>query len=669
VPNTAERDRLQPEGGIPSHPGVLDPVVQSHSDPFTQFVAPPAGPLSIEEAYARFLVLQGVSGPLKQFGYDFFRAEATDTSVAADAPVAPDYIIGPGDTLVLHVWNVPSSEFNQSYTLTVERDGTVYVPKAGSVPIAGVSFSDATQLIDSRLRKILKHFDMHLSVSQLRTMKVFVVGEVVHPGAYELTALASVSQALTVAAGVARSGSLRKIQVVRQGKPAGELDFYKFFLQGDRSQDLRLKPGDTVLVPPIGPVAAIAGPVKRPAIYEMLAPVTLTALIELAGGLSPTADRSRCQIFRIEPGRGRSALDVRGSDPAIQDGDLVQIAGTSTLLENTVSIQGAIRNPGAYPFRRGMHLGDLLTPGQVTADTWLDGAELVRTDPATYESKISSFNPRQLLRGDRRENIELQRLDKVVLMTQARSPVVVTVSGEVRRPGNYVVANQERLSSVLRRAGGLTERGFSEGLTLVRDSVRRTQQEEIAKFVSLQKQQLMAESASVTAGSSGLDRESASTEQMALQTQLNSLNELSARMHPGRVVIQAESLEKLAGSRDDLLLETNDQIIVPERPQTVTVLGAVRNPASFAFHERLTGRDYVDLAGGPTRYGRMDEAYVLRPNGSTLRSLRHLGVGDAIVIPERIQPKTRALPLVVALASILASMATTVAALVIIAVR
>jgi len=258
-----------------------------------------------------------------------------------------------------------------------------------------------------------------------------------------------------------KSGSLRNIRIVRHGRMVSELDFYRFLLHGDRSQDVRLRSGDTVLVPPIGPVAGIGGPVKRPAIYELKSRSTLTDLIELAGGLMPSASRTRCQIFRTEIGRQRVILDIElGSilaakssktgpasisrkasvtQPLIQDGDFVRIASVPMQFENAVSLVGAVRDPGPYQFRPGMRIRDLLTRDQMLADSYWDRAEIVRTDPILYETTIIPFRPRDVFKGSEEANLELHRLDKVVVSTQIKPPRVITVRGEVPRPGTYVL--------------------------------------------------------------------------------------------------------------------------------------------------------------------------------------------------------------------------------------
>jgi protein involved in polysaccharide export with SLBB domain len=649
------------------------------------------GQLSIEEGFSRFFILQGVTGQLRQFGYNFFEVPYSGFPPVMDTPVGPDYILGPDDTLALHIWNVPDSSLNRSYIVPVERDGTIFIPHVGTIPIAGTSFAQANRLIHTRLSSLFKRFEMHLSMARLRTIKVFVVGEVVRPGAYELSSLATASHALYASCGASKSGSLRQIRIVREGEVVAELDFYRFLLQGDRTQDARLQTGDTLLVPPIGPVAAIGGPVKRPAIYELKDRTTLVDVIDLAGGLSPTADRKRCLIFRVEAGlqrvildiplssilqgknegrsNGRSSRGAHGAAPLIQDGDFIRIAAVSTQIENAVTLTGAVRTPGPYEYRSGMRLRDLLTPEQMLVDAYWERAELVRTDPVTYETAIIPFSPRELFQGTSEANIELRRLDKVEVSTQVKPPRTVAVSGEVRRPGTYTIESGERLSSVLKRAGGLTVRAFPEGILFFRESVRRTQQAEIDKFMAVQRQRLTLQAAGYAAGAATPTSVTAggqSAEQATLSLQLQALDQLFTRLRLGRMVVKMESIEQLEGSQEDVMLEEGDQIEIPQQSQAVNIVGAVRNQTSVVYRKEFNLEDYLRQAGGIAPDGLEKEIYVVRANGASDASyvtLKDVRAGDTIIVPERIEPKIRPLPLWQSVASIVGSVMLGVAAI------
>src|SRR5438309_389654 len=524
---------------------------------------------SIEEAFTQFSVLQGVKARLKQFGYEFFDVQATTFAPVLDVPVGPDYVIGPQDSLSVHVWNVPDQNFNRSYIVPVERDGMIVIPQVGAIPVGGLTYSQAEQVIHTRLSALLKRFDVHVAMARLRTIKVYVVGEVIRPGAYELSALASVSNAIYAACGPAKSGSLRQVRVMRESKPVADLDFYDFLLRGDRSQDRRLQAGDVVVVPPLGMVTAISGSVKRSAIYEVKPGARLSDLLSLAGGLTPLADQQRCHIFRLDPGRGRYLMDVDlmatvltratnkdappspDMDPLLQDGDYVRIGSLPTQVANVVSLVGAVKSPGPYEYRSGMRLKDLLTADHLTVDAYVDRAEIIRTDLTTYQTKVIQFSPKALFEGNQSENHSLQRLDQVVVASQVRTPNLVLIEGEVKRPGYFMIEIGERLSSVFKRAGGFTPNAFPKGIVLVRESVKRKQQAELERYIASERQRLTAQSAAVAAGTTGVmgtATTAASAEQQTLTLRLQQLEAIASRVELGRVVVRMESIEQLQGT-------------------------------------------------------------------------------------------------------------------------
>ncbi len=642
---------------------------------------------SVEEAFAQFSVLQGVKSRLKQFGYDFFDAHAGGFTSLQDVPVGPDYVIGPQDSLAVHIWNVPDQNFNRSYIAPVERDGMVVIPQVGAIPVGGQTFSQAERTIHARLSTLLKRFELHVSMARIRTMKVYVVGEVARPGAYELSALATASNAIYAACGPSRSGSLRQVRIMREGKTVGQLDLYEFLLQGDRRQDNRLQAGDVVLVPPLGPVVAVSGSVKRPAIYELKPGTRLTELLTLAGGLTPLSDRQRCHLFRQDPalqernmidvdlvralasqGQEKNRLGVEGGDPILLDGDYIRIATLPTQVVNVVSLVGAVKSPGPYEFRAGMHVKDILTPEQLTVDAYADRAEIVRTDPVTYLTKVISFSPKAVFEGRESDNVVLSRLDQVVIASQQRPPSLVLVEGEVRRAGYFTIEIGERLSSVLKRSGGFTPNAFPNGIVLVRESVKVKQQAELDRFIAAERQRLTAQSAGIAAGTAGLSvmagASGAMAEQQVLALRLQQLEATASRIELGRVIVSLDSIERLEGTEDDIILESRDRITIPTPPQTVGIIGSVKNPTSVVYRPGLDLSDYLRQAGGVTEDANKREMYVMRANGTTdssYLSAKEMRPGDTIVVPQKIEARPPQLALWQTVASIIGSLALTAA--------
>lgn len=636
---------------------------------------------TIEEAFAQFSVLQNVKSRLHQFGYDFFDTQATSFAPVPDAPVGPDYVIGPLDSLSIHVWNVPEQSLNRSYIVPVERDGNIVIPQLGTIVVGGLTFSQAEKAITNRLSANLKRFEVHVAMARLRTLKVYVVGEVVRPGAYEVSSLSTISNALYAACGPSRTGSLRQIKLIRDNQVVADVDFYQFLMFGDRRHDARLQAGDVILVPPLGAIAAVSGAVKRAAIYELNPGTRLTDLFQLAGGVTPSANLQRCQLLRLDQDKGRIMIDIdlgkiidpsgkkrptsNGADLTLQDGDFLRVASLPTQVVNVVTLAGAVKNPGPYEFRPAMGVRDILKADQLTVDAYMDKAEIVRTDPFTYETKVISFSPKALFENDKVEDIPLQRMDQIVVGTQMRPPSVVFVEGEVRRPGYFTLETGEKLSSVLKRAGGFTATAFPEGVVLVRETVRKRQQAELDRFLAAERQRLTAQSAAMAAGTVGMSSvggtaAAQAAEQQVLSLRLQQLEAVTARVELGRVVVDIKSIEALEASEDDIMLEAKDRIAIPQPPKTVSVIGSVKNPSTVVYRVGLNLDDYVQQAGGMTEDASKSEMYVVKANGSTEGAyvrIKDMKPGDTIVIPQKIEAKTPQLSLWQSVASIVGSVA------------
>jgi len=556
----------------------------------------------------------------------------------------------------------------------------IVIPQIGAIPVGGLTFSQAERAITNRLSAHLKRFEVHVAMARLRTIKVYVVGEVVRPGAYEISSLATVSNALYAACGPARSGSLRQIRLVRDNQALGEIDFYQFLMAGDRRQDARLQSGDVIVVPPLGPIAAVSGAVKRAAIYELNPGTRLVDLLQLAGGVTPSANLQRCQLLRLDQDKGRIMIDIdlgkiidangkkrptaNGADLALQDGDFLRVASVPTQVVNVVTLAGAVKNPGPYEFRPGMAVRDILKADQFTVDAYMDKAEIVRTNPLTYETKVISFSPKDLFDNGKADDIPLQRMDQIVVGTQMRPPSVVFVEGEVRRPGYFTPETGEKLSSILKRAGGFSATAFPEGIVVVRESVRKRQQVELDRFLASERQRLTAQSAALAAGTVGMSTVGAAAgqaaEQQVLSLRLQQLEAVTARVELGRVVINVRSLEELESSEDDIMLESKDRIAIPQPPKTVSVIGSVKNPSTVVYRVGLNLEDYVQQSGGMTEDASKSEMYVVKANGSTEGAyvrIKDMMPGDTIVIPQKIEAKTPQLSLWQSVASIVGSVA------------
>jgi len=368
-------------------------------------------------------------------------------------------------------------------------------------------------------------------------------------------------------------------------------------------------------------------------------------------------------------GNGKESPSSAGSNPLIQDGDVVRVGALPTQVANVISLAGAVKSPGPYEYRSGMRVHDLLNPDKLTVDAYVDRAEIIRTDPVTYLTQVIQFSPKALFEGNKEEDHLLQRLDQIVVATQMRPPNLVLLEGEIKRPGFFTIENGERLSSVLKRAGGFTTNAFPPGIILVRESVRQKQQAELERFIAGERQRLTAETAAVTAGTTALPGTAAAGQaagQQVLALRLEQLEAIASRVELGRVVVRMESLEQLEGTEDDVGLEARDRIMIPQPPQTVSIIGSIKNPSTVVYRAGLGLDDYLRQAGGLTEDANKHEMYVMRANGTTDAAyvrIKDMQPGDTIVVPQKIEAKTPQLALWQTVASVLGSVMLGVAAI------
>src|SRR2546426_9439209 len=244
--------------------------------------------------------------PLRQYGYSMFAANVSTFAPVDDIPVGPDYVMGPGDDVTINVWGAVDS----TLVRTVDRNGRIVLPKVGDLRIWGLTFAQADRLIRDELARYFRGFQTSVTMGRLRTVNVYVVGEVCQPGVYTLSSLSTVTNGLFSAGGPTKLGSLREVRLIRGGYQVARLDLYDFLQRGDRTRDYRLESGDTIFVPPIGDVVAVAGEVKRPAIYEVRSDTRLADVVTMAGGGTPTRHLKPVQVVRALPSSERVTLGV-----------------------------------------------------------------------------------------------------------------------------------------------------------------------------------------------------------------------------------------------------------------------------------------------------------------------------------------------------------------------
>ena len=633
-------------------PGALQvavqPVGQQQPSSGQQQVQPSAQQL-LQQPTQGQAMLGPFGAPLRQYGYSMFSASVSTFAPVDDIPVGPDYVLGPGDDLTINVWGAVDS----TLVRTVDRNGRIVLPKVGDLRIWGLTFAQADRLIRDELARYFRGFQTSVTMGRLRTVNVYVVGEVCQPGVFTLSSLSTVTNALFSAGGPTKLGSLREVRLIRNGYQVARLDLYDFLQRGDRTRDYRLESGDTIFVPPIGDVVAVAGEVKRPAIYEVRSDTRLADVVTMAGGVTPTSYLRRVQLVRALPSSERVTVDVdltgyylkgdEASNPPVNGGDLVLIHRSDPRIYNTVRVEGAVKYPGAYELKPMMRISQLLPAEKLLPEAQAERVEIARRRP-DLSLEIVAVNLRKAWDGDAEADVLLKPLDEVSVRTELKPARTITLTGQIVRPGAYTIAEGERLSSVLERAGGYTDRAFLRGAVFTRATLRKIEQEQLDNFLKAQEQRILAAASTVTVGA---EKEEVTSQQQAIQARREMLRLLASKVVVGRMVVHLAPPDTLRGTGEDVVLIDGDTLEVPEPPQSVLVLGSVRNSTSVQYKPGANADYYINRVGGFSKEADKKETHIVKADGSAISSftnVREVEPGDAIIVPPKAEEKIRALP-------------------------
>ena len=331
-------------------------TIEEEPSEIEQDVQEALDPVSLEERIQQ----QVVQRDIEQFGYDIFSLTPTTFAPVESIPVPPDYSVGPGDTFILRIFGAIDVE----YRLVVTREGALLVPEIGEIPLAGLTFNEAKTVIAKEVASARVGAKAIVTLSELHTLQVLMVGEVQRPGTYTISGLSTLLNTLITTGGVKRSGSLRNIQVRREGSIIAQLDIYNILLQGYDKDNINLRQGDIVFVPPIGPTVGIAGEVNRPAIYELKDEQTVDQVLALAGGLQAAAAKQKTHIERISDTGGKTLvtadLNKDGGNVKVKNGDMIRIFPVLNKMENVVLLGGHVLEPGGFEWRPNMSVSDLV---------------------------------------------------------------------------------------------------------------------------------------------------------------------------------------------------------------------------------------------------------------------------------------------------------------------
>ena len=666
---------------------------------------------------------------LQPYGYNLFQYPKSSFEPALNMPTSPNYVLGPGDELLLTIWG-ETQLFSQ---LVISREGNIVIPNAGPVPAQGVT----VEALKARLLKRLSSFYsglrnggpdantwLDVSIGKLRTIQVFVLGEVKKPGGYAISSMSTSFLALYLAGGPNINGSLRSIEVRRNNKTISTIDFYDYALKGDKSKDVSLQDGDVVFVNTIGNRAALAGNVIRPAIYELKPDETLKDLFYMAGGLQFIAYFDRFHVDRIIPFTERklyaknildldvrfsSAEDLLNSNFKLENGDIVTVFQINDFLQNRVTIAGNVKKPGVFALRSGMRVRDLiLDADSLITDTFGDRADLIRILP-NFRKQNLPFNLTLAMQGDAVQNLELEREDSVIIYKQKYffPEQTVSIAGAVRNPGTYIRTEKMTAADLVVLAGGLTESASKQSWELAKLDTSRLGALSIVRKFDVdenywddQKGQpiyledfdhLMVPSnpkfnkrriVTITGyvmypGSYALQEENEKLSSIMKRTgglrpgaYLEGATIIRQWNNAGLVPVDFEKALDDPESRENISMLDGDVVNIPFKQEVVLVRGEVFIPAAVVYRKGASLSYYLDQAGGLKDDADNGKVFVTLPNGKKWEkgwfffpNPDILG-GSVILVPKKIEKEDNTLPIIRDWATIFVSIATMMVAIV-----
>lgn len=366
---------FNPATGFAASPTYTDKQNQNNSnDWWQQYRFNPDRALRLaQQTEFQKMVLSSTGRTLPLYGADLFWGSPSTFAPVEQVPVTPDYVVGPGDELVVHVWG----QVSVNATVTVDRTGMVYLPQVGPVAVAGIPFSQLRTTLQGKIAKIYRNFNVSVSMGQLHSIRIYVSGDARQPGSFTVSSLSTLVNALFVTGGPAPQGSFRHIQLRRAGQVVTDFDLYDLLIYGDKSKDVPLLPGDVIYIPPVGPQAAVFGSVRNSAIYELKDDTTVAEVIKDAGGLSILASMSSAVIERISDKHERTTVSVSMSKSAMtstvmHDGDILRIMPITPRFSQTITMRGNLADPGRFGWHEGMRLSELIpdSAALVTRNYW-----------------------------------------------------------------------------------------------------------------------------------------------------------------------------------------------------------------------------------------------------------------------------------------------------------
>jgi protein involved in polysaccharide export with SLBB domain len=505
------------------------------------------------------------------FGQNLFRNVPSTFAPLDRVPVTPDYLIGPGDELLIRAWG----QIDINYRAVVDRTGAVYIPKIGTINVAGLRYDELNGVLSRSIGRVFKNFELNVTMGQLRSIQVFVVGQVRKPGSYTVSSLSTLVNALFASGGPSNRGSMRQIVLKRQGKEITRFDLYDLIASGDKSKDAQLLPGDVIYVPPVGKLVALAGSVNVPGIYELKDNENLSAVLGYAGGLTTTAGGEKAFVDRIDNRETRRTaefeLNATGLKTALQDGDIVRFLHISPRFDNAITLRGNVAVPGRYPWHQGMRVKDLIPSREflITQEFWKRQNKLaVDPESLTFQSREEAEQEKEQERQR-----ELENRDRNVPSGQTRGQNEATVPYQPSSNPNDVSSDQSG-----------TRRNEDLASTVGRKEAQRIREEELKNEVKRSAAEINWEYAVI---------------------QRMNPEDLTTRLVPfnlGKAIAGEESqnVELLPGDVVTIFSQNDMQVPAAQQTKFVRLEGEFRTAGVYQVEPGETLRHLIERVGGLT---------------------------------------------------------------------
>lgn len=506
---------------------------------------------------------QDINLRLKRYGYDFFKDAAVRVVTdRKDIPVPAKYIVGPGDEVKLMLWG----RVNAQHNLTIDRNGSINIPSIGPLYVAGMTFEQMSTYLIQQTNQIIGA-NIDITMGALKTIPVFILGDVSRPGAYTIGSFATITDALLLAGGPTDIGSMRNVQLRRKDKIITALDMYDLLLKGDKSTDTTLQAGDVVFVPVSGPLVGVAGNVRRPAIYELKNASDLYYLFDLAGGIIPTAFTQQIQVERIVKNEKQIIVDIddkhldKSKYFKLQDADLIKVFSIVDSNTNMISLNGNVKRPGKYEIKPGMKLKEIIkTNEDLLKETYLDYALIKRVNAPSGEAILIPFNLGHVISGVGQDaGLTLLPLDQIYIFSawMFKDQPSFSIVGEVRKPDKYEWVKNLKVKDAILSAGGLTKDAYLEKAEILRRNGNRQ-----------------------------------------YYTVYFNVNDALAEKESDNILLQDE---------DKITIHSVNELFYKK---TVSIAGEVLKPADYQFTEHMTVKELVFAAGNVLESAYLDDAEI-----------------------------------------------------------